>query len=190
MSKECPKCGYVRTAEEFAPEWQCPKCQIVYAKYKPKDQSIPDFPPEPHMGEPLQNTHSGGRNLSVSKLLLKLVVIIAAGYFIYSGYFDFGYRRHDEVVVFTSSDCVPCRSLFNLLKTYGVEYTVYDIYESDENMKLFEKDGKDTLPLLLVGRYKVEGFDEGRTAIALGDRLEDPTDADGNVLVVMYSTST
>jgi len=28
----CPNCGYVRKAEDIAPEWQCPSCQVVYEK--------------------------------------------------------------------------------------------------------------------------------------------------------------
>jgi hypothetical protein len=32
----CPKCGYVRQKEEAAPEWQCPSCQVVYAKARPE----------------------------------------------------------------------------------------------------------------------------------------------------------
>lgn len=33
--KPCPKCGHVRTAADTNPEWQCPKCQIAYVKYRP-----------------------------------------------------------------------------------------------------------------------------------------------------------
>lgn len=29
----CPKCGYVRKPTDTAPEWQCPSCLIVYAKF-------------------------------------------------------------------------------------------------------------------------------------------------------------
>jgi len=32
---KCPKCGYVRKSEEAVPEWQCPACQVVYAKAEP-----------------------------------------------------------------------------------------------------------------------------------------------------------
>jgi protein-disulfide isomerase len=28
----CPKCGYLRKAQEAAPEWQCPSCGVAYAK--------------------------------------------------------------------------------------------------------------------------------------------------------------
>lgn len=31
--KACPKCAYVRTQSETVPDWQCPKCGIVYAKF-------------------------------------------------------------------------------------------------------------------------------------------------------------
>ena len=31
--KACPKCGYVRKAADTSPAWQCPRCQIAYAKY-------------------------------------------------------------------------------------------------------------------------------------------------------------
>jgi hypothetical protein len=32
---QCPKCSYARTANDsLVPEWQCPKCGIVYSKYK------------------------------------------------------------------------------------------------------------------------------------------------------------
>lgn len=30
----CPKCGYQRTQHDTAPDYECPACGIVYAKYK------------------------------------------------------------------------------------------------------------------------------------------------------------
>ncbi len=30
----CPKCAYTRKASDTAPDYECPKCGIVYAKYK------------------------------------------------------------------------------------------------------------------------------------------------------------
>lgn len=35
QGKPCPKCAYVRTTADTNPAWQCPKCQIVYAKFRP-----------------------------------------------------------------------------------------------------------------------------------------------------------
>jgi ribosomal protein S27AE len=34
--KPCPKCGYVRTAADMNPAWQCPKCRIAYMKFPPR----------------------------------------------------------------------------------------------------------------------------------------------------------
>jgi uncharacterized Tic20 family protein len=34
VGKACPKCRYKRTATETAPDWQCPKCGIAYAKFE------------------------------------------------------------------------------------------------------------------------------------------------------------
>ena len=34
QGKPCPKCGHVRSAADTNPEWQCPKCQIAYVKYR------------------------------------------------------------------------------------------------------------------------------------------------------------
>lgn len=28
----CPRCGYTRQPSDIAPEWQCPKCGVAYAK--------------------------------------------------------------------------------------------------------------------------------------------------------------
>lgn len=33
VGKPCPKCKHVRTANEVAPDWQCPKCGVAYAKF-------------------------------------------------------------------------------------------------------------------------------------------------------------
>lgn len=32
--KTCPKCGYVRQPQDEAPDYECPKCGIVYAKFR------------------------------------------------------------------------------------------------------------------------------------------------------------
>jgi hypothetical protein len=34
MSETCPKCKYVRTATDQAPEWQCPSCGVAYLKVR------------------------------------------------------------------------------------------------------------------------------------------------------------
>lgn len=33
--KVCPKCGYIRKDQERAPAYECPRCGIIYGKYRP-----------------------------------------------------------------------------------------------------------------------------------------------------------
>lgn len=39
----CPSCHYVRQESDDAPEWQCPQCEVAYAKVA----EVPQQPPEP-----------------------------------------------------------------------------------------------------------------------------------------------
>ena len=43
MTKECPACGYKRTPEDTAPDWQCPNCERAYNKIA----VTPKPPPKP-----------------------------------------------------------------------------------------------------------------------------------------------
>jgi ribosomal protein L37AE/L43A len=33
VGKPCPKCAHARAGAEGAPDWQCPKCGVAYAKF-------------------------------------------------------------------------------------------------------------------------------------------------------------
>lgn len=30
---KCPKCGYIRKPEDIGPDYECPRCGVIYAKY-------------------------------------------------------------------------------------------------------------------------------------------------------------
>jgi predicted nucleic acid-binding Zn-ribbon protein len=55
MPIQCPKCGHVRSPNETAPDWECPACGIVYAKYRapaaraavPQPATAPRIPTAP-----------------------------------------------------------------------------------------------------------------------------------------------
>lgn len=65
MTKDtrCPKCGYVRKSEEVVPEWQCPSCQVVYAKAQPE--------PALATGDAVLRQHSAG-SLSSNRRLQEM----------------------------------------------------------------------------------------------------------------------
>jgi hypothetical protein len=52
----CPKCGYERQAADTAPDYECPRCGIVYAKFK-------------SLQEPAQPQQSAARALTQNKLV-------------------------------------------------------------------------------------------------------------------------
>lgn len=37
----CPKCHYTRQPDDTAPDYECPRCGLVYAKYKPPPAPAP-----------------------------------------------------------------------------------------------------------------------------------------------------
>ena len=39
MNKVCTKCGYERTEKDFAPEFECPKCGVIYEKTGPQSKT-------------------------------------------------------------------------------------------------------------------------------------------------------
>lgn len=59
--KTCPKCGYVRQPQDEAPDYECPKCGVIYAKAQPSTKDLPPAwrvpqKPERHGDEaPTQN---------------------------------------------------------------------------------------------------------------------------------------
>lgn len=67
---KCPKCGYVRKGDEAVPEWQCPACQVVYAKARPEvafaaaDVSLPQQTVESLSADRRQQEMGDNQNLA------------------------------------------------------------------------------------------------------------------------------
>jgi len=74
--KVCPKCGYKRSATESAPDWQCPKCGVVYAKAE--GGSADTTAPMPRYAAPARSAAPSG----------PVAAITAA----FAGYVDFSGR--------------------------------------------------------------------------------------------------
>lgn len=191
QGRECPKCGYVRRSDEFAPEWQCPSCQIVYDKFSQTSQNIFHQNQNTHINKPTHSVQAGKHASNIFKFVVIMIAFIVAGYFAYSKFIVNGFHRSNEVAVFiASSGCPPCDDMIDLLDEYGVEYTVYDINESKKNMRLFRKKGSGRFPLLIVGKNRVEGYDRALIDLALSNIQEDSGEEGGDIEIVMYSTST
>lgn len=66
-----------------------------------------------------------------------------------------------------------------------VEYTLYDINESDENMKRFRRRNGRGFPLLIYGDERIVGFDPALLNIAVNQLTDSDSDSQE---VVMYMT--
>jgi hypothetical protein len=80
----CPKCGYTRQPADFSkPEWACPACGIVYAKYRPPVARGPrpsaPVPPAPEPVSPLAERWGRIFEGVIIAVVLAWVVVTYAG---------------------------------------------------------------------------------------------------------------
>lgn len=68
---QCPKCAYERTASDSAPVYECPKCGIVYAKYR-----------EIQATAALPKTPNSGAIHKIIYVLLVALLLVAAGFWL------------------------------------------------------------------------------------------------------------
>jgi hypothetical protein len=84
---KCPKCGYERRPTDSAPEWQCPSCQVAYAKaaqslaqgvsVKPRAQQAPTrvtIEPVEADSDELEWLLSRGQRIVIYSILLNFVL--------------------------------------------------------------------------------------------------------------------
>ena len=173
--KICPKCGYLRTPDDMAPQWQCPKCQIAYDKYSNSDKGY-TVAPTPTTPKPNEASQSAGSSKSSSSIIFFSVIlfIVGAGYAGYSFYKTMSSYDSDIVTIYIDNSCPPCEQAVELLKEYEIEYFEFNISESDDNLLEYIKaGGENELPLTLIGRHKIEGYDEQRLRKLLSGILDD-----------------
>jgi hypothetical protein len=75
----CPKCGYARQPDDYAPECECPRCGIIYAKCRPPESTVPsdlalvagisaaDLPPAAFAGLPGERAAEAAPPAAVSR---------------------------------------------------------------------------------------------------------------------------
>jgi len=88
MAKVCINCGYERQATDTAPEYECPKCQIVYAKAEKRRQIESEIKYNRELSS--QSFKTRHKSIFDSRTILKTIVTLAIlspiGYFNY--YFE------------------------------------------------------------------------------------------------------
>lgn len=74
MATTCPKCGYTRRAQDHAPQWQCPQCEVAYVKVRAAD--APEAMPR---GRPAAVTKPGTPLESAMLAAGALCLVLLAG---------------------------------------------------------------------------------------------------------------
>lgn len=84
---KCPRCGYERKAEDVAPDWQCPSCQVAYVKAQaqaqaravtatPVTQKQPVPPPIPsvHDEEMALEQIASGQRIAIYSIVINFAI--------------------------------------------------------------------------------------------------------------------
>lgn len=89
----CPQCSYQRQPKDLAPDYECPRCGIIYAKYKPPEpKPAPEEPPkekpQPEDGEEMPELASPLRRALAGIYTFGLLVlyVIPLKLFVYGGF--------------------------------------------------------------------------------------------------------
>ncbi len=177
--KICPRCQYQRAAVESAPEWQCPNCQIVYAKYNPAKRPSTTENPSKFI---VRDERSQGSPLPWIGLILLLLV--GGGLYLYD---YFHWPDSDKITLFTSDSCgSACSQAVDYLRQQGVEFSEKNIDLDADHRARWERAGGKNIPLAFFGDERIAGYQPTIYQIALTgfkDRMQDNL----NQTVILFS---
>lgn len=99
------------------------------------------------------------------KKIILILGVLAAFYYYQPELFPFvipGVHEREtnpEVMIFTIEKCQGwCEKTLQDLNNRGVPYTQYPVDNNEENMKLWKKNGKGNFPSVIIGDYRIVGF--------------------------------
>jgi len=98
-----------------------------------------------------------------------VVAIVAAGYLAYQNIFN---ALPDENMIFTLNNCALCEDAKELMDAYEIEYTEYNVEDSDEYLALFKKYKGRTLPMVIVDGKRIAPQDDTFLKIAFSGLFE------------------
>jgi len=76
-------------------------------------------------------------------------------------------KGRQKVVIYTTKRCGYCRKAKAWFRQKGIAYSERDIEASSRARKEFEKMGGRGVPVILVGKQRINGYDESRLRTAL-----------------------
>jgi glutaredoxin len=190
MTIICPKCNYVRKPTDHVPDWQCPACQVVYAKAQPLERT-------PSVNGQTKTKLHSDEGSSFFKWLLLIVLIVWGSYIglhtrVNAGNEDQGvsHRRSvstkqlysaenlqtlaetvqaEDIVIYTTTHCPYCAQAKSWLKKQGFAYTECNADTDSHCASDMQSFGADGTPYLVVrGHHMKNGFDTDEFLAVLG----------------------
>ena len=134
---KCPKCGYVRSAADTAPEWQCPSCGVAYAKVAAIANGGAAAPVRPP-----QSASSAGKFASFILLVVAIGVGMALSAFVNAPTSKAPLKEYAQanIIMYSLTTCGYCNMKRAELKANGIPFTEHFI-DKDKvaQRELFEK---------------------------------------------------
>lgn len=78
---KCPKCSYERTPVDKTPDYECPKCGIIYNKYRPPDSSKTALKKSIPSNDEENALKTKDKNLSIPAWVVPIFIGLVVGYF-------------------------------------------------------------------------------------------------------------
>lgn len=168
---QCRKCGHVRTRFDPLPETQCADCGATYPleDHEPAAQARTSAV---RINSGRDGVEGGGRKWML-KLLVLIVVVVLVRQWMLPGELAKAEGRQivpgqqPEVVLYATAWCGYCAKTRRLFKQLRVEFTEYDIEKDASANARFQQLGGRGVPLILIGKDVVRGFDEDEILILL-----------------------
>lgn len=165
---KCPKCNYQRKPTDAAPAWQCPSCQVVYAKAARATANYES------VRSPTSSSRTVGATsgLAVGSYVKNICMVLVFLGLIYGGYSfsqKMDMRRVEDspvaaadktVVVYSSLGCGYCSKYKKLLDEKKISYEEYDIKKSEKGKQDFKELHGFGVPIVVVGDKVLHGYDE------------------------------
>jgi len=184
----CPKCGYTRKPDDFAPAWQCPRCGIVYEKYNKGGTLLADsYPDRPSSFEKKEPVKSRESSTALRGWLFFIVaaIVISAGLYAYFGgaesndqgsmsvngeaNYETDGTASSEVVLYSAERCRYCKLARDFLIKQDVPFIEYDVNSSEENSRKFHDLKGRGVPLIFIGKNRISGWNQKVLEMALKD---------------------
>jgi glutaredoxin len=117
-------------------KWVDEQGQIHYSDQKPEDRPVTEIPPETrsHQGISYGTLEGEPRNVAPKS----------------------------RVVMLSASWCGTCKKAKQYFRRNGIQFQEYDIEKSSRGKRLYEQLGATGVPVILVGKKRMNGFSEAR----------------------------